>query len=69
MKSMGPHTRLEENRHLPLSSRSVHQKTCSVLNMRKLVHVLLAQEIMRSKDAQCNSEELHKNTDIAHRRV
>ena len=48
--------RLGENRHLPISRRSVLQKT--VFNMYALVRALLTQEIMRSKDAQCNSGEI-----------
>ena len=55
---VGHRARLGENRHLPLSRRSVLQKTCIVLNMEALVRALLTQEIMRSKDAQCNSREL-----------
>ena len=58
IKSIGPHTRLEENCHLPVSRRPVLQETCSVLNMHVLVHMEVMQEIMCSKDAQCNSEEL-----------
>ena len=49
---MGPHTHLEENPNLfPGSEISPY----AVLNMHGLV---LTQEIMRSKDAKCNSEEL-----------
>ena len=40
-KHMGPHTRLEENRHLPLSRRSVLQKTCMFMNMHGLVQCTL----------------------------
>ena len=54
---IGRHTRFRENGDLPPWRGPAAKKKPPFFNVREVVRALITRKIMRSRDAQCNTEE------------